>query len=224
MILALTAYLYYGFAAAIAVLLPAGLWHFRNWEKECIKKKKREFQVQFGEAIQSVSASLNVGYSIENSLKEAKKDLDILYREDTAIQREFKIMLRQTCLHIPMEQIMQEWAERVNQEDVSNFAAVFVTARKSGGDMIQIICNSVGQIREKLEVKQEIETMLAAKKYEFKVMCAVPFGIIAYMKLSFPEFMDMLYGNILGIGVMSVCLAVYLTAYYIGERIVDIEV
>ncbi len=222
--MALTAYLYYDSAAAILLLLPAGGWHFKNWEKECLRKKRREFQVQFQEAIQSVSASLNVGYSIENSLKEAKKDLDILYSADAAIQREFKIMLRQTYLHIPVEQIMQEWAGRVNQEDVNNFAAVFVTARKSGGDMIEIIRNSVAQIREKLEVKQEIETMLAAKKYEFKVMCTVPFGIIAYMKLSFPEFMDILYGNILGIGVMSVCLAIYLTAYYIGERIVDIEV
>ena len=222
--MALTAYLYYDSAAAILLLLPAGGWNFKNWEKECLRKKRREFQVQFQEAIQSVSASLNVGYSIENSLKEAKKDLDILYSADAAIQREFKIMLRQTYLHIPVEQIMQEWAGRVNQEDVNNFAAVFVTARKSGGDIIEIIRNSVAQIRDKLEVKQEIETMLAAKKYEFKVMCAVPFGIIAYMKLSFPEFMDILYGNILGIGVMSVCLAIYLTAYYIGERIVDIEV
>ncbi len=34
----------------------------------------------------------------------------------------------------------------------------------------------------------------------------IPFGIVAYMKLSFPEFMDALYGNLIGAGVMSACL------------------
>ena len=35
-------------------------------------KKQREFQDEFREAIQSVSASMRVGYSVENAMKEAK--------------------------------------------------------------------------------------------------------------------------------------------------------
>ena len=176
----------------------------------------------------------HTGLSISDSLKTVRKsvliyetiikDLSILYKEDTAIQREFTHMVRQIYLQIPAERILEEWAERVEQEDVRNFVNVFVMARRSGGNMIGIIRNTAGQIRDKLEVRAEIETMLAARKYEFKVMAVIPFVMIAYMKFSFPEFMKILYGNPTGIGVMTACLAIYFGAYLLGEKIVNIEV
>lgn len=105
-----------------------------------------------------------------------------------------------------------------------NFANVFAAAKRSGGDMIAIIQNTVNQIGAKIEVRREIDTLLAAKRYEFKVMAVIPYAIIAYMILSFPEFMECLYGNMIGTGVMSVCLCAYLGAYAIGVNLVKIEV
>lgn len=223
-LLALVSYLFYESIAAFFILLPFGVWFFLRWEAECIGKKQREFQAQFRETIQSISASMRAGYSVENAMKETKRDLSLLYKEDAAIQREFTHMVRQIYLQVPMEQIMEEWSGRVEQEDVRNFVNVFVMAKKSGGNMLGIIGTTTRQIRDKLEVRAEIETMLAARKYEFKIMSAIPFGMIAYMKVSFPEFMGILYGNLLGIGVMSVCLGIYFGAYMLGERIVSIEV
>ena len=223
-LLAAVAYLFYESAIAFFALLPFGVWYFLRWEAECIGRKQREFQEQFREAVQSISASMRVGYSVENAVKETKRDLSLLYKEDAAIQREFTHMVRQIYLQVPMEQIMEEWAGRVGQEDVRNFVNVFVMAKKSGGNMLGIIKTTTEQIREKLEIRAEIETMLAARKYEFKVMSAIPFGMSAYMKLSFPEFMGILYGNLLGIGVMSVCLGIYFGAFMLGEKIVNIEV
>lgn len=220
----LLAYLFYESKIAFIILTPVGVWYFLHWEVDMINQKRREFQEQFREAIQSLAASLQVGYSIENAMKETKKDLSILYKEDTAIQREFTHMVHQIYLQIPAERILEEWAERVEQEDVRNFVNVFVMARRSGGNMIGIIRNTAGQIRDKLEVRAEIETMLAARKYEFKVMAVIPFVMIAYMKFSFPEFMKILYGNPTGIGVMTACLAIYFGAYLLGEKIVNIEV
>ena len=76
----------------------------------------------------------------------------------------------------------------------------------------------------KIEVKREIDTMLAAKKYEFQIMSMVPYGIIAYMSLSFSDFMEELYGNVTGIGVMTLCLGIYVGAYYLGVRLLRIDV
>ena len=217
------AYLFYSSFAAFFALLPVWIWLFSDWERECIRKKQMEFERQFQEAIQSIASSLQVGYSVENAIRETKKDLSIVYREDTAIQRELSYMVQQVYLQVPTEKIMEDWAKRVDQDDVWNFVNVFVLARKSGGNMIGIIRNCVSQIRQKREVREEIETILAAKKYEFKVMSVIPFGMIAYMRVSFPEFMEILYGNVIGIGVMSACLAIYFVAFLIGKKIVNIE-
>ncbi|MFR8237396.1 Flp pilus assembly protein TadB [uncultured Clostridium sp.] len=223
-LMGLIAFLYYDSFWAVPALLPIGFGYFLQWEQECMEKKRVEFQKQFQESIRALSASLGAGYSVENAMKETKKELSVLYRDTEPIQREFTYMIRQIHLHIPIEQIIEEWAERTGQEDVYNFAAVFAAAKRSGGNMTGIIKNAIRQIEDKLAVAEEIETILAAKKYEFKVMSAVPFGVIAYMKVSFPEFMDVLYGSSVGIGVMSGCLGVYIAAYLLGRKIINIEV
>jgi tight adherence protein B len=55
-------------------------------------------------------------------------------------------------------------------------------------------------------------------------MTMIPLGMVLYMKISFPEFLDVLYGNIAGVIIMSICLLVYVVAYEMGRRIVEIEV
>ena len=220
----LTAWLYYRSVLAVPLLAPVWLWHYSLWKRECLQKKISSFQLQFKDAIQALSSSLCTGYSVENAWKETEKELKLLYSDDDRIRKELHIIVSQIRINVPMEQIMGDFTERVRQEDVQNFAAVFTAARKSGGDMVAIIQNTAGQIGDKIEVKREIDTILAAKEYEFKVMSAVPYIIIGYMSLSSPEFMGALYGNVIGTGVMTVCLAAYIGACCLGQRIIGIEV
>lgn len=219
-----TAWLYYRSIFMVLPLLPVFLWQFRMMEDECARKKEQEFQMQFKEAIQIVSSALNTGYSVENAFREAQKELKLIYPETARISKEFLVITRQLRIHVPMEQILEEFGERVQTEDVRNFVTVFTAAKKSGGNMIAIIQDTVRQISDKIDVKREIDTLLAAKKYEFRVMSVIPYAIIGYMCFSFPEFMDSLYGNLFGIGVMTVCLGIYMGAYYLGIRMIKIEV
>lgn len=224
LIILATAWLYYRSVWAAVMLLPAGIWNYRRFERECIRKKQQKFELQFKEMIQAVSSALSAGYSIENAWKESKKELDLLYSEKELISRELVILIRKLKMHIPVEQAVQEFADIVEIEEVENFSAVFATAKRNGGDMIAIIRNTANQIADKIDVRREIGTMLAAKRYEFMVMSVVPYMIIAYMSLSFPEFMDALYGNMAGTGVMTICLIIYAGAYYLGVKLIEIEV
>lgn len=192
--------------------------------QEQAHQKEKEFQLQFKEAILAVSSAMNIGYSVENAFREAQKELKKIYPEEARISKELQMIVRQLRVHVPMEQILEELSQRAPTEDVRNFVTVFVAAKKRGGNMIAIIQNTANQIGDKMDVKREIDTILAAKRYEFRVMSVVPYAIIGYMSLSFPEFMECLYGNILGIGVMTICLVIYLAAYYLGLRIIKIEV
>ena len=187
---------------------------------ETCRKKESAFARQFKEAILTVSSALNTGYSVENAFRETKKELLLIYPEDARISKELQIVVRQLRLQVPVEQALEEFAGRVDLEDLR----IFIAAKRSGGDMLAIIKDTAAQIGDKIDVKREIETILAAKQYEFRVMSAVPYVIIGYMTLSFPEFMGTLYGNLAGTGVMTVCLLVYVGAYYLGLKIIRIEV
>ena len=214
-----TAWIYYRSWVAVILLIPAGVWYYIQLLDECIKRKEQEFLVQFKELIQTFSSLLNTGYSVENAVKESLKEMQIFYSDDAVILRELEIMVRQIRVQVPVEQAVEELSERTKLPDVESFAGVFVTAKRSGGNLMSIIRNTADQIGDKIDVKREIDTMLAAKKYEFQVMSVIPFGIVLYMTVSFPEFMGNLYGNIAGRGVMTGCLIIYLGAYYSGGGI-----
>ena len=217
-------YLFYGTLFVALLFSPYLIWHMRSWKREKMLRKQQEFRFQFKEMIQSMAAALSVGYSVENALKEAAKDLQSIYKEDEMILRELSFMLRQMQMNVTAEQIFQELAGRVRDEDVETFVTVFVMAKRSGGDTLEIIRNAARRIGEKIDVEREIVTIMSAKKLEFRIMTMIPFGMIMYLRISFPEFFQVLYGNLLGGIVMSVCLLIYLIAYIIGKRMVEIEV
>ena len=184
----------------------------KEWLEEMTDKKEEEFRVQFKDSIQIMAGALKAGYSAENAIRETCHDLKPMYKSESRIIKEYEIMIRKLKIHIPVGQVLSEFAENVEQEDVDNFVTVFTTAQKSGGDSIVIIKDAVKVI------------MIASKKLEFEIMSMIPFGMIGYMKLTFGDFLKVLYGNPAGIIVMSICLALYFTAYIWGKKMIKIEV
>lgn len=224
MLTGMTAYLFYDHWAAWILMLPLCVMYLKVWEGDCCKKKKEEFREQFRESIQTLSAMLKVGYSVENAIRETGKELRSLYKKKTRILREYETMIHQLDLNMTAEEVMQQFAGRIREEDVENFVTVFGAAKRLGGDSIAIIRHAADAIGEKMEVEREIQIMLASKKLEFKIMCMIPFVIVFYMRGAFPEFMEVLYGNLAGGIFMTICLMIYLTAYQLGRKMTQIEV
>lgn len=205
-------------------MIPFGIFYYRHCKNELLMKKRQYFERQFHDALQTLEAHLNVGYSMENAIKETKRELLLLYKGSDAIVKEFTYMARQLNLNVTAEQVWRDFADRVNLPSVDNFVVVLIQAKRSGGDSISIIKKTIYHLNERAEIKEEIETVIAARKLEFQIMTCIPFGIIAYMRISFPEFMNVLYESLFGKIFMSICLIVYFAAWRLGCRIVDIEV
>ena len=217
-------YLCYRSLPAFFVLLaPAALYplHVRRVRKA---RRTQQLEQQFKEAIKLMSAALRAGYSAENAVSACTRDLERLYPGDADIVREFRYIESRRKVSVPVEELFLSLGERTRIEDIENFAAVFSTAKRTGGDMDKVIQTSARMLGDKIEVKKEIEATLAAKKAEQMIMSLMPAGIILYLQLTSPGFLEVLYGNLFGICAMSVCLGVYVLSYWMGRRIVDIQV
>lgn len=220
----LAAYVFYDSFAASVLMIPVGIFYMRDCISDLEEKKEREFLGQFRDSIQAVAAGLKAGYSVENAIRGAGRDMEPLYGPDKRIRREFSLMIRQLDMNMAAGPVLEAFAGRTGQEDVENFVNVFAAAKKSGGDSIAVIRNAVRLISDRIDTEKEIRTMIASQKLEFDIMCVVPFAIILYMKVTFGEFLGALYGNAAGICVMTICLLIYAAAYRTGRKIVRIEV
>ena len=221
---AVMSYVFYDSLIPAPLLLPVWMIYMRDWHDDISRKKEQELRQQFRDSIQVMASALKAGYSVENAIREAGRDISPVYSEETRIRKEFERMERQMDMNMSAEEVLQGFAERTGQEDIENFVNVFAAAKKSGGDSIAIIRDAVKIISGKIDTEKEIQTMLASKKMEFDIMCAVPFVIILYMKLTFGEFLSVLYGNMAGAAIMSICICVDMGAYVYGRKIIRIEV
>lgn len=117
-----------------------------------------------------------------------------------------------------------EMAKKYPFAEVTSFVEVFCTARVSGGSLNAVIRSTASQMAEIMDTKREIDTMLAAKVFEQRIMTVMPAAVLLYVRLGSGEFLAGLYHNLAGICVMTVCLGIYLAAYLIGKRMVQFEI
>ncbi len=221
---ACVSYLFFCSWIAFVLLLPGAVLFLREQRNSLQARRAREMTRQFLDGIQMLSASLQAGYSVENALHEALRELQKVYDSDSVIVREFRLMDAQIGMNRNMEELFLDFGRRCAVDDIRSFAEVFLTAKRSGGDLLAIIRNTSSCIRQKQETMQEIETCLSGKVMEQNIMSLIPIFILAYIRLSSPEFLSTMYGNITGVAVMGCCFAVYVAAYFWGRKIVRIEV
>ena len=189
-----------------------------------LEKRKIRLQNQFLTGMQLVCTSLQAGYAVENAFREALPELEKIYDQDAFILQEFYFLVKQIGLNRTVEALLMDLGNRSGVEDIRNFAEVFSTAKRTGGDLIAITRNTVSSIQQKQETQQEIETSLSGKVMERNMMSAIPLFMIGYVEMTSPGFLDAMYHNAAGITVMSVCLLIYGIAFLWGRKVTDIQV
>ncbi|MCR5420910.1 MAG: hypothetical protein K6E98_07890 [Lachnospiraceae bacterium] len=220
----LIAFTFYDSIYAFLVLMP-GVFFYIRYIKEILKRKRINLlRRQFQDMIDSISSALLAGYSIENAFYESHKDMIRLYGKGSLIVNELEFFFSLLEIGTPLEKILSDFADRAKVEDISDFSEIFVLAKRNGGDFNSIITKTVKVMKEKDDTEKEIGVILTGRKYEQRLMCIIPFGIIIYLRISGGGFLKVLYHNILGISVMTLCLIIYIISYYLSIKLIDIKV
>ena len=197
------------------------VWRFRSWK---IHRRKQQLLLEFKELLYALSGNLKAGYSVENAWIAAEEDLQNIYPENSQILVEMKKVSKQLHLRIPIEQAVRELAERSQLEEIESFAEVLFTAKRSGGNLVHMMDKTATIIAERIEVEQEIQTMLTGKKLEQRIMCGMPVLMLLYLRLTNSVYLDCMYHNGIGILIMTLCLIGTGIAAYWGNHLISIEV
>lgn len=201
------------------------LWFFYRWkQRELIAKRNQLLRSQFREGIRSLSTALQAGFSVENALREATEDLRMMEWKENMMVREFEEMQHKIAASQTIEQVFRDFALRSGLEDANVFADIFAASKRSSQNLTCVIGNTVRIIGEKMEVEQEIHTILSARTYEQKIMSLMPFGILFYLRVTSGAFLEILYEGMPGRLIMTGCLSVYLAVWRLGKKLVQIEV
>lgn len=211
---------FWGMTASPAILLI--MW--KKTIEQKLEERNKKVAMEFQTMLKNVSGSLLAGFSLENAFVEAEKELKQMYGEKSYMFLELQNINKKVGMNIPLEEPLEDLAERTGMEDIYNFIDILSFAKRAGGNFVEIIDNTINKMWAKYETAREIDVAISAKKLEQKVMSVIPVVLLAYMKLTSAEYMSVLYGNVAGVLFMTVCLLAYGGAIYLAGKILQIKV
>lgn len=224
-IVSLIAFLFYRSIIISLILCPLGFLYPKIKIKSIISKRKTELNLQFKDLLYSISSSMSAGKSVERAFVDAAKDLQILYPSANAnINKEVEYIVRRLEMNETVEAALSDFARRAHLEDIDSFCDVFQTCKRAGGNLVDIIQNTSKIISYKIEIKDEINTMLASKRFEQKVLNAMPIFLLILLSVSATDYVSPVFTTILGRVSMTVAILLLIAGYFISKKIMDINV
>lgn len=221
---AAVAYLFYDSPWALllaGLILPV---YVRKKNGERCLKERRSLEKQFQDGLYSAAAALEAGYSVERAWSEAEKDLEQLYGNEEIFVKKLHQMNQKITVNETIERQILQFAVETDIDSIQSFAEIFSFAKRSGGNLTEIMKQASGKIRQSVQVQEEIQMMLTARKLEQNIMSIMPLGIVLYVRFGSPGYLDPLYHTASGIAVMTGCLGVYIGALLWADRIMRITV
>ncbi|MBU5459921.1 type II secretion system F family protein [Anaerostipes sp. MSJ-23] len=217
-------WLFYDRIFLIMFMAPFLFPWMKYQRKKKFKKQRENLRKDFREMMLLISNGLSVGYSMENALKMACAELKHQQQQDESLLvKELEMLTTSLKVNEPVDKRLLVMADRIQLEELAQFAEIVSIVRRNGGNLIEIIGKSADHLNQTMQIKEEIDTMTAAKRMEKKIMSIMPYGILLYVRLATPGYFENLYESIPGILLSTVSLALLAVANVWAERVVAIE-
>lgn len=203
-------------AGIVCAFACVPLW--RNFQRG---RREKALKLQFRDMLESVSTSIGAGLNVMDSFLNAYNDMRLQYSEGAYITQELRNIVGGLNNNINIETMLNDFGERSGLESVQNFASVFETTYRKGGNIREVVKSTYEVINEKMEVETEIQTMVASANAELNMMLAMPVVIILLLRFMGGAFAGQ--GTALSIASTTVALVIFAGSYLVGRKIMTIR-
>lgn len=191
--------------------------------KQLIDKRRRMLRMQFRDMLDGLNTSFGSGKNVPNAFDAVLEDMKIQYDEGAFIINELEVIQNGILNNVAIEEILNDLGQRSGIDDIKSFADVFEISYRKGGNMKEIIKNTHAILSDKMEINEDIETAVSASKMEQNLILIMPVAIVAMIKFSSPDFAANFTS---GSGIVSTLIAIvlFIAAYFIGRKVLNIKV
>lgn len=200
----------------------AGIIFLPIREKQIIAKRQNMIKLQFLDMLESLSTSLNAGKNVTNAFLTVQQDLLTQYDEEAFINNEMKIIVAGIRNNQELEVLLNDFGKRTGIKDIMMFASIFRISYRRGGDIKNVIKNTNDIMKDKIMIEEEIITAMTSGKSELNMMMVMPVVMVALFK-SMGDLGDNL-ATPSGIVAMLVAIAIFVVAYFVGRKVMEIKI
>lgn len=201
----------------------AGYLYVPMRRKTIIEKRKKELNHQFRDMLDSLTTSLGAGKNVNDSFMSVYEDLKVQYDSDAYILKELEVVISGIHNNIAIEDVLEDFGKRSDNDDILSFANVFKISYRKGGNIKDIIRNTHEILSDKMAIAEDIETLVTSNKMEQNIMVVMPIALIGVIKMMSPEFAAN-FVTPTGIISTTVSIVIFVVAYFIGKSVLNIKI
>ena len=202
--------------------LVAGRIFVPTRTKQIRDKNARTLNSQFRDFLEAFNTSIGAGKNVVDSFHAVYDDMRIQFEEDAFIVKELEVILSGMANNFDVEDLMEDLGNRSGNDDIVSFANVFRISYRKGGNLKDTINTTHSILSDKMEIKEEIETMVSASKMEQTVMMFMPIALIGIMKAMSPDFARN-FATPAGIASTTIAVGLFVVSYFVGRKILNIK-
>ncbi len=196
-----------------------GAFHSPRYLLNFLKKRRLErFNQQLVETLANISNALKAGFSIMQAFEAVVKE------GQRPIAQEFDVFLKQTRVGVGFSEAIENLGDRVKSDDLFLVIAAIETARKTGGNLTEILENISQTIRERMRVELRIKTLTSQGRLQGIVAACMPIVMGTILMVMKPEIMLPFLHSTVGVFVVATVALLIIAGWVVIKKIVDIDV
>jgi len=189
-----------------------------NRQKE---KRLQAFNDQLPDMLSLMVNGLRAGFSTAQAMEAISRELP------APLSEEFRRVVQEMQLGIPMEQALANVLRRIPSEDLDLIITAINVQREVGGNLAEILDTIAYTIRERIRIKGEIRVLTAQVMYSGRFLALLPFILSGIIWFGNREYMMSVFqpGTMMcGFAIFGSAVILVGIGYFIMMRIADIEV
>jgi tight adherence protein B len=199
-----------GLGAGLALLPLLFIRYKRN-------RRLKAFALQLPFALDLMKSSLEAGHSL-------LRGLQVLVAEfKDPIGGEFRTVLEQARLGMPLPKALDEMLKRVPEEDLRLLVVAVKIQSEVGSSLAPIIGRLSEIVRTRQRLNAQIRAMTAQSRMSGMVVGILPAIVLAAFSVIQPSYAEMLFTDPTGIKILKAAIALDLTALFVIRRILRVN-
>lgn len=198
--------------ALVGLLLPALFLKF------AASRRSKKFETQLPDVLTLVASSLSTGFSLLQALDAVARDA----AEPSA--KEFSRALAETRIGADLNDSLDHLADRMESVNLRWTGMAIKIQREVGGNLAETLRNTAVTLRDRESLRRHVNALSAEGKLSAYILIALPIGIFLYMLGVNRAYVELLWTNMIGIGMLGSGLVSLVIGVFWMRKVVTVEV
>lgn len=211
-------FLLFGQPVFLALGAVGGFLLPRWWIGRKRKARMKAFNEGLLDMLTTIIGSLRAGFSFTQALK------TVVDESEGPVHDEAEVVLKEMQYGSSMEDVLNEWKERMPSEDLDLMIQAILIQRQIGGNLAVILETIVQTIRDRSRIQRQVTTLTAQGRLSGMVIGLLPFVLGVLLYLIEPTYIGSLFEHTIGIIMVSAGLFSGIIGFIFIRKITTIEV